>query len=80
MARAARAINAPLSLEETSDTIAKTARLALPGFDAVGISMMDKDGKVHTRAATGKLVWSWTVFSTSSVKGLVSIRFGTLTL
>jgi hypothetical protein len=35
---------------------------------------------VHTRAATGKLVWSWTVFSTSSVKGLVSIRFGTLTL
>jgi len=69
MARAARAIHSPLSLDKTLCTIADTALLSLPGFDAVGISTVDKHGEVHTRAATRALVWSWTVFSTTSVKG-----------
>jgi GAF domain-containing protein len=57
MARAARAIHCPLSLDETLSTIADTALFSLPGFDAVGISTVDKHGEVHTRAATQQLVW-----------------------
>jgi len=57
MARAARTIHSPPSLEETLDTIATTAQVSLPGFDAVGISTVDKHGNVDTRAATGELVW-----------------------
>ena len=57
MARAARAIHSPLSLDKTLCTIADTALLSLPGFDVVGISTVDKHGEVHTRAATRALVW-----------------------
>ena len=57
MARAARAIHSPLSLDETLCTIADTALFSLPVFDAVGVSTVDKHGQVHTRAATGRLVW-----------------------
>jgi GAF domain-containing protein len=54
---AARTIDSLVDLDQTLATIAETARLALPGFDAVGISTVDRQGKVHTRAGTGQLVW-----------------------
>jgi GAF domain-containing protein len=57
MARAARALNNPPSVEETLAVIAETAQRSLQGFDAVGISTIDKDGSITTRAATGDLVW-----------------------
>ena len=31
--------------------------MSLPGFDHVGISTVDRKGKITTRAATGPLVW-----------------------
>jgi len=57
MARAARVIHTPLSLDETLCTIADTALLSLPSFDAAGVSTIDKNGKAQTRAATRQLVW-----------------------
>jgi transcriptional regulator with GAF, ATPase, and Fis domain len=57
LAEAARTINQPQSLEETLDAIARTARASVPGFDAVGISLVHSDGSVETKAATGDLVW-----------------------
>jgi GAF domain-containing protein len=56
LAEAARTINEPRSVEETLETIARTARASVPGFDAVGISLMHSDGSVETKAATGELV------------------------
>jgi GAF domain-containing protein len=57
MAKAARSIHSKVSLEETLSTIASTALLSVPHFDAVGISTIDAKGNVVTRAATGDLVW-----------------------
>jgi GAF domain-containing protein len=57
LAEAARAIHISTDIDETLNTIASTALTSLPGFDAVGISTVDKKGKVTTRAATGELVW-----------------------
>ena len=57
LAEAARAINVPRSLEETLDAITAAARVSVPGFDAVGISVMHKDGKIETKSGTGQLVW-----------------------
>jgi GAF domain-containing protein len=57
VAQAARAIHSPLSVEETLATIARTALISIPGFDAVGISTVDAAGNVETRAGTGDLVW-----------------------
>src|SRR5205085_2675321 len=54
---AAHAVHRPLSLPETLDTIARTALVSLPGFDAVGISTIDARGNVETRAGTGDIVW-----------------------
>lgn len=56
MAVAARALHAPLSLDETLSVIVETARCSLPGFDAVGISTIDNQGNIETRAATSELV------------------------
>ena len=58
IAAAARTINEPTSLEETLSAIAETARRSVPGFNHVGISTIDRHGKVHTRAAAGDLVWA----------------------
>jgi GAF domain-containing protein len=55
--QAAHAVHSPLSLCETLATIAQTALISLPGFDAVGISTVDVAGKVETRAGTGEIVW-----------------------
>jgi GAF domain-containing protein len=57
LAEAARTINEPRSVEDTLETIARTARASVPGFDAVVISLMHSDGSVETKAATGELVW-----------------------
>ena len=56
LADAAQAINAPGTLEETLDAIAHTAKEAVPGFDHVGISVVQGDGTVTTMAATSRLV------------------------
>jgi GAF domain-containing protein len=57
LAEAARAIHVSTDIDETLHTIASTALTSLRGFDAVGISTIDKSGNVTTRAATGDLVW-----------------------
>lgn len=47
----------PQTLEETLEAIAQSAQTAVPGIDAAGISVMHRDGKIETKAATAKLVW-----------------------
>jgi GAF domain-containing protein len=54
---AARGISRRASLEETLNAIVEVAQDALPGFDQIGISLMDRKGNVETKAATGDLVW-----------------------
>src|SRR5919112_5152555 len=56
LAEAAQAIHAPGTLEDTLGAIAHTARDAVPGFDHVGISVVQGDGTVTTMAATSSLV------------------------
>jgi len=53
---AARAMNHSRTLEETLQSIVDVARESVPGFDAIGISTVDKSGKPHTRAKTGDFV------------------------
>jgi GAF domain-containing protein len=55
-AGAPRTIKNPADLDQLLLMLAQTTRLALPGFDAVGISTVDEDGNVQTRAATDPLV------------------------
>jgi GAF domain-containing protein len=57
IAAAARSIHQSPTLDETLTAVAHAARSSIPGFDEVGISMMHKNGKVETRAATGDLVY-----------------------
>src|SRR3954452_18676096 len=57
LARAARNIDRKQSLEEALDAIVHTARTSIPGFDHVGISIIDRHDRIHTRAATDQLVW-----------------------
>jgi len=57
LASAARAINAPTTLEETLDAIVVSAKASVPGFDHVGISLVKRDGTIQTLAGTGQLVW-----------------------
>ena len=57
LAQAARTIGRSQTVEETLQTIVETAQMSLPGFDHVGISTVDRKGKITTRAATGPLVW-----------------------
>jgi GAF domain-containing protein len=56
IAAAARSIHHTQNLEETLQAIAYVARDSVPGFDHVGISTVQRNGKVETRAATGHLV------------------------
>lgn len=56
IAAAARSLSHSETLEETLHTIVHVARDSVPGFDHVGISTLDKNGKVQTRAATSDLV------------------------
>ena len=56
LADAAQAIGAHATLEDTLDAIAHAARAAVPGFEHVGISVVQGDGTVTTMASTGPLV------------------------
>jgi GAF domain-containing protein len=55
---AARGINRGTTLGETLTAIVEVAQVALPGFDQVGISLLDRTGAASTKAATGEFVWS----------------------
>lgn len=57
LADAARAINAPSTMEETLDAIVTSARASVPGFAHVGISLVNRNGTIETLAGTGQLVW-----------------------
>jgi GAF domain-containing protein len=56
IADAARMMYQHKTLDETLQTIAEVARDSVPGFDQVGISTLENDGEVRTRAHTGDLV------------------------
>jgi GAF domain-containing protein len=56
LVEAARTINASHSLDETLQAIVEAARVSVPGMDHAGISTVDRDRKVHTRAATDAIV------------------------
>jgi GAF domain-containing protein len=57
LAESARAINAPESLDETLDAIVGATLVSVPGFDHVGISILHRDGRIETKAATDQVVW-----------------------
>jgi GAF domain-containing protein len=57
IAAASRSINQPVTLRDTLTRIVETARTSVPGFDHVGLSTIDRSGKVQTQVATGDLVW-----------------------
>jgi len=57
IAAAARSLNQTVSLEDTLTRIVETARTSVPGFDHIGLSTVDRRGKVRTQAATSDLVW-----------------------
>ena len=56
LAQAAQAISAHGTLEDTLDAIVTAARTSVPGFEHVGISVVQGDGTVTTMAATSPLV------------------------
>ena len=56
LADAAKAIHAPGTLEDTLNAITVAARDNVPGFNHVGISVVQGDGTVTTMAATSRLV------------------------
>jgi GAF domain-containing protein len=57
IAAASRSIHQSQTLDETLASIAHAARSSIPGFDQVGISTLQRNGEVQTRAATGDLVY-----------------------
>lgn len=57
VATAARAAGRQHDLDHTLQLIAESARQSVPGFDHVGISLIDAHGRIETRAATDSLVW-----------------------
>jgi GAF domain-containing protein len=57
IAAAVRSINQPVTTRDTLERIVETARTSVPGFDHVGLSTIDRAGKVETQVATGDLVW-----------------------
>lgn len=56
MDSADRARSIPPTIDDVLQVIARTAVLAIPGVDAVGISTIDADGSITTRAETSPLV------------------------
>lgn len=53
---AARTLNQRQSLDDTLQTMVEVARNSVPGFDQVGIAMVQRKGKIETRAFTSELV------------------------
>ena len=56
LAEAARTIDAHHDLDDTLDAIVRAAQASVPGVEHVGISTIDRRGRVRTRAATDDLV------------------------
>jgi hypothetical protein len=56
MAEAAKAINAPGSMDERLSAIVEAAPNTVPGFDQASISLSHRDGSVDTRAGSSALV------------------------
>jgi hypothetical protein len=56
LAESAHVIGAADSLEGTLKAVADAARSSVPGFDLVGISVVEDDGSLRTAAATSDLV------------------------
>jgi GAF domain-containing protein len=57
LTEAAKVINSPRSLSETLDAIVRAAKETVPGFEHIGISTIDRGGRIETQAATDQLVW-----------------------
>lgn len=57
LAEAAQTLNLHQTLEEALNVVAHVARDSIPGFDHVGISTLERNGKPETRAGTDDLVW-----------------------
>lgn len=57
LTEAARSINNHRSLDDTLDAIVHAAQQTVPGFEHVGISITHGNGRIETRAGTGRLVW-----------------------
>lgn len=57
LALATRTVGESRTVEEALQIIVDTAQMSLPGFEHVGISTIDRKGKITTRAASGQLVW-----------------------
>lgn len=57
LADAARSINSPHTMKETLEAIVHAARVSVPGFDHVGLSIVHGEDKIETKAATSQLVW-----------------------
>jgi GAF domain-containing protein len=56
LAAAARTISQEQSLDDTLATIATSAARSVPGFDHVGISIIGRQDRIETKAATDSLV------------------------
>ena len=57
LAQSARVINTPQTIDETLDAIVRATLVSVPGFDHVGISVINRDGTIETAAATDQVVW-----------------------
>jgi transcriptional regulator with GAF, ATPase, and Fis domain len=57
LAETAREINSQRTVAQTLDAIVHAARLSIPGFEHVGVSVIHRKGQIETKAATGHLVW-----------------------
>lgn len=57
LAHAARTIGKARSPEATLRTIVETALLSVPSMEHVGLSTIDRKGRIQTQAATSDLVW-----------------------
>ena len=56
LSKAARTIGKSRTMEETLDAIVHAAQRSMPNFDHVGVSTIDRRGRITTRAATSSLV------------------------
>jgi GAF domain-containing protein len=56
LSEAARSVSKAGSVDEALESIVHAAQLSLPGFDHVGVSTVDRQGNITTRAQTGELV------------------------
>lgn len=57
LARAAGEINAPGDLDETLVAVVESLQALVPDTPHVGVSLLDGEGRLETRAATHDLVW-----------------------